>query len=573
MIITSVMLCVVFDTFSQGWQKAVLTEELTIKVENVYAPAGFNSEKQAMDQMTGFPVAVTGNASFKNMRNLTLADINGDQIQDIVFVADSKLYVWTYQGMLWEKTIIGTGIYPPSVADINMDGFNEIVLVTGGLPANGRTYTFDKDGNELPGWPVNFSSHWMMCAPALTDVDNDSIIEIIVCERYTSTVGRVHILRIDGTSFSTNWPVSLDGIPAFTPSVGDVDNDGVKEIVAYSTKSRYIFELDGQPMTGFPLNTEPEQKYSYQSPVIADLNSDDQYEVIGATHGDLPKFYVMDNSGNDYTGWPITVPDSNWTYSTPTVVKINGEYRILMSRPIGSEVDDMLYCWDAEGNMQPGFPVEKSGGLEGYISVADINNDNDFELVFGANMLDSLGYGFINAYNISDGTPVNGFPIRPRGWTFMNGVCIGDVNGDAAIDLVSLTYTNSFGANTDTVYINVYETNSPYTTEKVLWGTYKGTNDRSGYVSNGVSNVEEMRDIDIMVYPNPCSSILNIELPSDAGAENSFAAIYDITGRHLFSIGLSSKITRIDVSGFEKGMYIFEINYSEKSRIKKLLVK
>ena len=565
-------LIVSYGLTAQNFQIASMNDDFTIKVQNVSPPEIATENKSVFTQMTGFPVAVTGNASFKNMRNVCLADINGDEIQDIIFAADNKIFVYTYQGLLWQKPLTGTGIYPPSVADINNDGFPEIVQLTGGYPASGRIFVFDKDGNTLPGWPVNLSDHWMICAPALADVDNDSIMEIIACERYSSTIGKVHIFSINGTSFSTNWPVTLDGVPAVTPSVGDVDNDGAKDIVAYSTKSKYIFSLDGQPLSGFPLTTEPNQKYSYQSPIIADFNEDNQYEITGSTHGDLPEFYVMANNGLPYNGWPESVPGNSWTYSPPTVVKINGEWKIFMSRPIGSTAEDMLYGWDANGNMLSGFPIVKEGGLEGYISVADINDNGSFELIFGANMLDTNGCGFIYAYNSDDGSPVAGFPIQPRGWTFMNGVCIGDINGDAQMDLVALSYTNSFGANTDTVYINVYEMNSAYNNENVLWETYKGSNDRSGYISMNSTYVNSSCSNDIIVSPNPCNDRIKVYIPSELSHNSYQIEIFDIVGNKLYTDKTCEQTASINLSHLSPGLYTLKITSSNSKIVKKIVL-
>jgi len=550
--------------FSQSWLQAAMNEDQTISVSKVQPPQNISDKKVLFNQMTGFPVSVVGNPTFKNMRGLAIADIDGDSIADIVFATHNTIYVYSHLGLIWQKTLIGTAIYPPSVSDLDNDGNQEIVQVTGGSPDNGRIFVFDKDGNILTGWPVNFSNHWMICAPALSDLDNDSVKEIIVCERI-SPAGKVHILKIDGTEFSGNWPVTLDGIPAVTPSVADVDGDGEKDIVAYSTKSRYIFGLDGLPKAGFPNLTTPLQNYSYQSPAIADLDNNGQCEIIGATHGDAPRFYVMNNDGSSFPGWPHNVPDSSWTYSAPTVVKINGAWNIFMSRPIGSDPDDMLYGWDAGGNLLPGFPIVKPGGLEGFISVADINNDNEFELVFGSNLLDSTGRGFIHAYKTDGSGELPGFPLRPLGWTFMNGINIGDVNGDSMMDLVALSYTNSFGATTDSVYINVYELNVPYAPEKVLWGTYKGSNERTGFVGEMISNIQQVDAVQqqISAYPNPVIDKLKLTW-NNFSEGSSIVKITDITGRIIqkyecpyFPAGEAS--IEIDFSTMKAGCYFVSL--------------
>ena len=555
-----ILLIIPYAGFSQSWHQASMNEDQTMSVRVVDPPKNINNKKVLVNQMAGFPLSVVGNPTFKNMRGLAIADINGDSIADIVFAAHNTIYAYSYLGLIWQKTLIGTAIYPPSVSDLNNDGYPEVVQATGGSPDNGRVFVFDKDGNTVTGWPVNFSNHWMICAPALSDLDNDSIKEIIVCERI-SPAGKVHILKIDGAEFSSNWPVSLDGIPAVTPSVADVDGDGEKDIVAFSTKSRYIFGLNGSPKAGFPNLTDPLQNYSYQSPAIADLDHNGQCEIIGATHGDAPLFYVMNNDGSAFPGWPHSVPDSSWTYSTPTVVKINGAWNIFMSRPIGSDADDMLYGWDAGGNLLPGFPIVKPGGLEGFISVADINNDSEFELVFGSNLLDSTGRGFIHAYKTNGGGELPGFPLRPIGWTFMNGVNIGDVDGDNMMDLVALSYTNSFGATTDSVYINVYELNVPFAPDKVLWGTYKGSNERTGYTGEMISTVQRIDAVQekITAYPNPVSNKLKLSW-NNLSEGKSEVRITDITGRTIqiydcMDYPVGSATIEIDLSNLEAGYY------------------
>ncbi len=544
--------------FSQQWQKASLNDDMTIRVEKVNAVSA-SYTKSVIPQLPGFPIAVPANPSFKNMRNVALADMNGDNIDDIIFATDSKIYVYTYQGLLWSKPIIGTAVYPPSIGDVDGDGFLDIVQVTGGAPANGRIYVFDRFGNALNGWPVNFNNNWIICAPALSDLNNDNKLEIICNERLTN--GKVHILKFDGTEYSANWPVTLDGIPSVTPTIADVEGDGQKEIIAYSTKSRYIFGLDGQPKSGFPLTTNPNQSYSYQSPIAVNFDNDNSMEIVGATHGDSPKFYIMNSDSTSYQGWPKNVPDDNWTYNTSTIVKIDNEWKIFMSRPISSDPLDMLYGWDKNGNMLPGYPIVKAGGLEGYISVADITNDNDFELIFGSNLKDDAGFGFIHAYKMDGSGELPNFPLRPKGFTFMNGVCIGDVDGNGKTNLVALSYDTNFGEALDSVYINVYDLDVNYSKSKVLWGTYKGSNTRTGnYEEIAISEISNhKKDVKIHLFPNPTSDNLTLQLPENL-SEISSIIITDLTGRVVLKmesnyIKNENNFIHINVKQLQVGYY------------------
>ncbi len=62
----------------------------------------------------------------------------------------------------------------------------------------------------------------------LADVSGNGIREIII---QTRTSNNLHVLKTDATSLNVNWPVNLGGTPAVTPSVADIDNDGVVDIV------------------------------------------------------------------------------------------------------------------------------------------------------------------------------------------------------------------------------------------------------------------------------------------------------------------------------------------------------
>lgn len=565
------------------WQRASVDENYLLKVEEIAAPTTLEERGAGYQQIPGFPIGGRANPSFKNFRNVTLVDLNGDQKDDILIGMDNKLRAYTDEGLLWEKTLSGFIVYPPSVADINDDGEWDIVQTTGSINGTGRIYLLDKNGEDQAGWPLNFNGNWILTAAALADLNDDNQLEIIFAERQ-SPGGKIHAVNFDGSTFNNNWPVTLDATPAVTPSVGDVDGDNEVEIIAYSTESRYVFNTLGQTESGFPITTHPAQRYSFQSPILVDLNDDQALEIVGATHSDSqnpqPEFYVMEGDGNDYPGWPKTVPENSWTFNTPTVIPNGNGHLILMSRPIGDEDSkSMLYGWNAGGVPQTGFPLDKVGGLEGIISVADIDNDNELELVFGANVISTNGNGFIHAYEMDGSGQVANFPIQPRGWTFMNGANFGDVNGDGEMDLVALTYTQTFGGGIDSIYLNVYDLNVPYSAEKVAWGTYKGSNSRDGRLTEQlVSSVTSLTPhwSDLSVLPNPVSKEAQLRFTT---RESSFGQIelLDINGRQLKTfhqgiLPIGEQLFTLNVEDIPAGIYLIRLHGPKGQLVKKIVV-
>ncbi len=520
---------------------------------------------EGFDQMEGFPIGARANKTFKNFRNISLADVNNDGLDDILWGADNQFLVHNYEGLLWRRFLIGTIIYPPSIADLDADGQLEIVQATGGSQSTGRLYVFDTQGSDRTGWPKSYNGHWILLAPAIADVDDDGIKEIIFNER-DSPASQLHIVKPDGNPINANWPQAIDGTLAITPSIGDVDGDQQKEIFTASTDTRYLFNLDGTLPSGWPQVTGPQQKYSFQSALIADLNQDGAREIIGATHGDSPEYYVLGADGQALPNWPQLVPNNAWTFNTPTLVEIDGSSRLLMSRPISATAADMLYAWDGQGDMLLGYPIIKAGGLEGLISVIDVDGDDEYELLFGSNTLSEDGRGFIHAYELDGVTEVEGFPLRPKGWTLMNGVNAGDINGDGQLDLVALSYTSNIGLPTpDSIFLNVYEMDASYSKERVLWSTYKGSNSRDGWVGRGAltSTDQLLPPFNFSVYPNPVSRQINVELEVYEKGEMEVKLLNALgqTCGQLFAgeVGPGSHRWTFSVADLPKGVYLLRI--------------
>ena len=446
--------------------------------------------------MPGFPLSFGSNTTYKPMRGLTLADLNNDGADEIILCHNEAINVIDGQGnVLWTQTLAGgMGQYPAAVGDINNDGSLEIVALTAYGNARGGINVFDASGNVLLATVTN--NNPLICAPVLADINNDGTLEIIFNGRgkaSASISAGIHVWNLQGEELE-GFPFEMPSTPAFTPTLADIDGDGFLEIFSATTSVLYCISHTGEEL--YTVDGQEAYKYSYQSPIVVDFDGNGEWSLVGACHGDNPNHYIRNAHTGEYrTGWPK--PISSWTYSAPTVVKNSDNFAIFLG--VSGE-GNVFYQYDPEGNVAPGFPLNLSSGVEGFVSVADIDGDGENEIITDFNLMED-GLGYIRAWEM-DGTEVTeGFPIRPQGLSYMNGANLGDIDGDGQLELVTLTYVQNFSPD-DPVYVTAYALNQPV--ENLIVGTYKGSNDRMGWI----------REEEVVISCNPIRN-LNAEAFGD----------------------------------------------------------
>ncbi len=453
--------------------RAFADEQGVITTEKVQAQLPPEA-RDGLTPMPGFPLSFASNTTYKPMRGLALADLNNDGADEIILCHNEEINVIDGQGnVLWTQPLVGgMAQYPATVGDIDNDGVLEIVTLTAYGNARGGINIFDASGNVLFSQVTN--NNPLICAPVLVDLNDDGELEIIFCGRgkaSASISAGIHVWNLQGEEME-GFPFELPSTPAFTPTVADIDNDGFLEIFASTTSALYCISHTGEQL--YMVQSDDAYKYSYQSPLVVDFEGEGNWSLVGACHGDNPNHYVRDAQTGEYrAGWPK--PVSYWTYSAPTVAKNDDEYAIFMG--VSGE-GNVFYQYDMNGNVAPGFPLNLTSGVEGFISVADIDGDGENEIITDFNLMDG-DQGYIRAWEM-DGTEItDGFPLRPQGLTYMNGANFGDINGDGLLEIVTLSYVQNFSPD-DPVYVTAYALNQPV--ENLVFGTYKGSNDRMGWI-------------------------------------------------------------------------------------------
>jgi hypothetical protein len=271
----------------------------------------------------------------------------------------------------WPKTYGGSIIEGPALANVSGTPEFELVLAT---KAPQALHVIDRSGAELPGWPKLFKNPEGI---ALGDLDHDGVSEIVFTNDST-----VQVLRGDGSSFP-GWPVHLSGV-AGAPAIGDFDGDGQPDIVVGSSDGLfYAFNLGGVVLPGFPVSAGGVAVQG--APALADLDGDGKLEAIVGAGG---KVFAWHGNGTAVGGWPVNLVGG--VNGSPAVAAVTGDGTMQVAVVTVSGTAHLLR---ASGSEVPGWPRETGGFTVGGATLGDPDKDGRAEYLAAGDHLSCWDLG------------------------------------------------------------------------------------------------------------------------------------------------------------------------------------
>jgi hypothetical protein len=210
----------------------------------------------------------------------------------------------------------------PAVADIDWDGYPEVIVGTGTYyydnspdqPTHGFVLNaWDRNGTPLPGWPISLGSA-VPGSPVVGDITGDAQPEIVV----PTWDSRLFAFHHTG-EIAPGFPMTPRREQGQTgarfddmTALGDYDGDGKMEIFLNNGWTVTVIDGDGQQLTGdnFPDNSLPIY-YAFgtllNSPALADIDGDGRLELI-VQNSSVYAFDLPAASGK--THWPMFKADA-----------------------------------------------------------------------------------------------------------------------------------------------------------------------------------------------------------------------------------------------------------------------
>jgi len=405
-------------------------------------------------------------------RTPALIDLDGDGDLEIVTVENNRyshrnLFAWNHDGTRYGTNTFASPevteiVTPLTLADIDGDSQDDIIFGARLVSAGGQDsiFAYNLQGQLLPGFPAGWSGDRYPNEATVTtlydrvvaaDLNGDGKSELIVQKLDWNNSGATHyswkvmVIGHDGTIVQ-GWPKEvlfpdLSNLYAKAGGalrhlvVADWNQDGVLDVIVIwpntdSGVHARVFGANGTELgrIDFPTSVLNDVR----SPVVVDLDQDGVVEYLVHVGNSLSAYQM---GGGVKPGWPVAIDSSSSPYG--------GDFGMRVTDMIVSDIDhsgglelilsssEETMVLNSDGSLrQPIFILKRNGGMDFATRTTNIDSVNG----------QGLFYGGMNAENSLQARALDGSPLA--NWPkqvvpVSGGVVIGDLDQDGQAEAVA----------------------------------------------------------------------------------------------------------------------------------------
>jgi hypothetical protein len=225
--------------------------------------------------------------SFTFIMDSIIADADNDGKNELIITDDDNIKIFKWDGLdfinIWNSRRYPNTIFSVDVGDADNDGLNEIVLAPFSIGSAVILESLGNDvwGNEQMTEPIPEEEYgpgftWVAIDYAkVRDADNIAGNEIIA----GGNNNRLMIWKYDEGTGNYDMVFISDDLGGFTQGVdaGDIDGDGLNEVITLSTKNEKIYRFD---YVGSTYQKKDIFSYPLSYLALGNIDSDSNDEIV-----------------------------------------------------------------------------------------------------------------------------------------------------------------------------------------------------------------------------------------------------------------------------------------------------
>jgi len=323
-------------------------------------------------------------------------------------------------------------VEPIAMVDLDNDGRSEILA---GWAE--KVSIFKGDGTLLAGWPQlvkqpDGSSSSLRSMPVAGDIDGDGVKEVVAA----NSAGTIFVWGSNGVS-KPGWPRSITGAgwASLSLSLADVDRNGVLDVVATDPDAGiHALRGNGTYLPGWPVTAYA----GIRTPAtVADLNKDGKNEVVVGIETSPARLVVLSARGSILQGWPQTLltsgNDSSGSYPVVGDLDDDGDLEIAVVTSDWDPANSKVAIYHHNGQQLRSW---STGATQmGPLVLADVDGDGSLEILSSLVHVDNTGalYVWDRFGNVLPGWP----QFSPGSMPTFNAPIVVDLDGDARNEIIA----------------------------------------------------------------------------------------------------------------------------------------
>lgn len=321
------------------------------------------------------PHVVGTKGSLVGLNGTAVGDMDGDGDMDIVIVDDYGVKVFSQQSdKKFTEHIVGD-VKSDRIYVLDLDNDGQLDILVNDRDENGARWYRNEGGLVFTDFAIVAAGTGKGVTVAAGDINRDGYPDVVTATVAGELISLRRWMNNGSGTFTPTVLSTNSGVTAI--AIGDVDGNGYKDIVTGGTQGLQRWRTaDGDVWSRIDIDDTQQNKSSI---VLKDVNQDEKVDIVT---GDVAKDKVAYYRNVDNSAFQRTQLDFDIDASTVQVIDLDEDGN---EDIVAAGQDDNTVYWlrnDGSDNFTQKILANNLQSVFSFV-VADIDDDNDFDLVTG----------------------------------------------------------------------------------------------------------------------------------------------------------------------------------------------